>query len=190
MDLDNGKTSAVEESAAADPRPVQDHVELSEPATQLEAIAAERDRLAAEKAELEEMLKRRQADHENFRRRAGRERAEVFEMATMEAVRNLVPILDDFERAVQSLPADDGPSREYAKGVQLIYQRFQDALVKLGLEPVESAGKSFDPNLHHAVQKEHRQDCDDHMVLEEYQRGYNFKGKLLRPAMVKVSVKD
>jgi len=190
MDLNNGKTSTVEESACADPAQVQDHVELADPAAQLEAVAAERDRLAADKAELEDLLKRRQADHENFRRRAERERADVFEMASMEAVRGVLPVLDDFERALQSVPGEDGSGSEYAKGVQLIYQRLHDALVKLGLEPVESAGKSFDPNLHHAVQKEHRDDCEDHTVLEEYQRGYNFKGKLLRPAMVKVSVKD
>jgi molecular chaperone GrpE len=107
----------------------------------------------------------------------------------MEALRPLLPILDDFERALGAAPPGDGPAAEYARGIELIYQRLSEALQRLGLEPVDAAGRPFDPNLHHAVQTEPREDCDDHTVLEQYQRGYNFKGKLLRAAMVKVAVK-
>jgi molecular chaperone GrpE len=155
------------------------------------AVAAERDRLADQVAELTERLLRLRADYENFRRRAERERAEVFDIAGMETARALVPVLDDFERALSVAAAgnDDGPLREYAKGMELIYQRLSDALTKLGLQAIEAAGQPFDPNLHHAVQMEQRDDVEDHTVLEQYQRGYNFKGKLLRAAMVKVAVK-
>ncbi len=145
--------------------------------------------LTAEKAELQDLLLRRQADHENYRRRTERERGEIFEFASMEVVRGMLPIVDDFERALKVAPAAEaGSLRDYTAGVELIYQRLVDALTKLGLEPIEAAGKPFDPNLHHAVQKEPREDVPDHTVLEEYQRGYNFKGKLLRAAMVKVAV--
>ena len=155
----------------------------------LEALVAERDRLASHAAELQEQVLRVRADYDNFRKRAERDRADVFEYAGMETVRVLLPILDDFERALKAVPTDDGAVKEYAKGAELIYQRLMDALVKLGLEPIDATDAVFDPNLHHAVQREQRDDCEDQTVLEQYQRGYNFKGKLLRAAMVKVAVK-
>ena len=103
----------------------------------------------------------------------------------MDMMRDLLPILDDFERALQVATAD----REYAKGVELIYQRMADTLTKLGLEPIVTAGQSFDPNLHQAVERVETQDAEDQAILGEFQRGYNFKGKLLRPAMVRVAVR-
>ena len=76
----------------------------------------------------------------------------------------------------------------HAKGLELIYQRLFDQLRKLGLEPIESAGQPFDPHIHHAVEMVETDAVPDHIVLDEFQRGYNFKGRLLRPAMVKVAV--
>jgi molecular chaperone GrpE len=159
------------------------------PAAPEQDLAAERDQLILQVAELNDRILRLRADYENFRKRAERERAELFELATMEAVRPLLPILDDFERALQATPPANGPAAEYARGIELICQRLFEALGRLGLEPLDAAGQPFDPNLHHAVQTEPREDCEDHTVVEQYQRGYNFKGKLLRPAMVKVAVK-
>jgi molecular chaperone GrpE len=153
-------------------------------------LGEDTEKLAEQCAELNDRLLRLRADYDNFRRRAERERADLFEYATMEAVRGLLPVLDDFERALNVAPKEEGPVRDYATGMQLIYQRFLDALKKLGLELVDATGQPFDPNLHHAVQKEVRDDVEDHTVLEQYQRGYNFKGKLLRAAMVKVAVKS
>lgn len=151
-----------------------------------EALLADRDRLLTEKADLQERLLRRQAEFDNFRRRAERERAEVVEYANTETVRSLLPVLDDFERALKVESAD----KEYARGMELIYQRLAESLKKLGIEPITSAGQPFDPHLHHAVEMVETDDYPDHTILEEYQRGYNFKGKLLRPAMVKVAVKN
>ena len=155
------------------------------PETQLAAVAAERDQLAAEKADLKDRLLRALADFDNFRRRAERDRSEYVQFASMEMVRDLIPILDDFRRAVKVETAD----KEYAKGIELIDQRLFETLKKAGLEPIEAAGKLFDPNLHQAVDRVQSEDWPDQTVLEEYQSGYNFKGKLLRPAMVKVAVK-
>jgi molecular chaperone GrpE len=155
------------------------------PETQLAAVAAERDQLAAEKADLKDRLLRALADFDNFRRRAERDRSEYVQFASMEMVRDLIPILDDFRRAVKVDTAD----KEYAKGIELIDQRLFETLKKAGLEPIEAAGKLFDPNLHQAVDRVQSEDWPDQTVLEEYQSGYNFKGKLLRPAMVKVAVK-
>lgn len=157
----------------------------NEAATSLETVTAERDRLLIERVDLQDRLLRRQAEFDNFRRRAERERADVLEYANTETLRALLPILDDFERALKVESADT----EYARGMQLIYQRLADSLKKLGLEPIHSTGEQFDPNIHHAVDSVETDEAADHTILEEYQRGYNFRGKLLRPAMVKVAVK-
>ena len=165
---------------------MEDNKPVAEAPEQSEAGgASEIERLTAEKNELNDRLLRRQAEFDNYRRRVERERFETMEYASTEAVRALVPILDDFERALKAETAD----KEYAKGMGLIYQRLLDNLTKLGLEPVPAVGTVFDPNLHHAIQKEESEDAEENAILEEYQRGYNFRGRPLRPAMVKVAVK-
>ncbi len=151
---------------------------------QMAAIAAERDQLAAEKAELADRLLRARAEFDNARRRGERDRCDFLQFAAMDLVKDLLPVLDDFERALRVETAD----RNYAKGVELIYQRLYETLKKMGLEPIETAGRPFDPNLHQAVERVETDDAEDQTVLGEFQRGYNFKGKLLRPAMVKVAV--
>jgi molecular chaperone GrpE len=155
------------------------------PEGQLAAVTADRDRLAAEKAELEDRFRRAAAEFDNARRRAERDRSDFLQFAAADLVRNLLPVLDDFERALQTETAD----KEYAKGVEMIYTRFYDALKRIGLEPIDTRGKMFDPNQHEAVQREHTDDAEDQAILGELQRGYNFKGKLLRPAWVKVAVR-
>jgi molecular chaperone GrpE len=155
------------------------------PEAEIAALTAERDQLAAEKADLKDRLLRALADFDNFRRRAERDRFEYVQFAAMEMVRDLIPILDDFRRAMRVETAD----KEYAKGIELIEQRLFETLKKAGLEPMEAAGKQFDPNLHQAVDRVQSEEWPDQTVLEEYQCGYNFKGKPLRPAMVKVAVK-
>jgi len=152
---------------------------------QLAAITAERDQLKKEKAEADDRLKRTVAEYENARRRAERDRLDFVQFAAMDLVRGLLPVLDDFERAVKTETTD----QNYAKGVELIYQRLVETLKKAGLEPIEAAGKAFDPNVHEAVQRVHTEEVEDQTVMEEFQKGYNFKGKLLRPAWVKVAVK-
>lgn len=169
----------IEDSANSD----QDAA-VQAPEDPLAAITAERDRLNAEKAELQDRLLRGQAEFQNFRRRIEKEKVEWHEYASTEAVRTLLPILDDFERA---LKVESGDS-EFVNGIKLIYQRLFDTLKKLGLEPIVSQGQPFDPHLHHAVEKKEMDDLTTDTILDEYQRGYNFKGRLLRPAMVKVGV--
>jgi molecular chaperone GrpE len=154
-------------------------------ATRLAQVTAERDQLAAEKAEVQDLLRRAHADFDNARRRAERERSDFLQFAAMDLVKDVLPILDDFERALKVDTAD----RDYARGVELIYGRLADTLKKMGLESIETAGRQFDPNLHQAVERVESADAVDQAILEEFQRGYNFRGRLLRPAMVKVAVK-
>ena len=150
----------------------------------VDALKTERDQFASEKAELHDRLLRSQAEFQNYRKRVERDRIELMTYAGTDAVRGLLPVLDDFERALKH----DSSDLEYVKGMELIYQRLYDQLKKLGLEPIESAGKPFDPHVHHAVEMVETDEAPDHVILDEFQRGYNFKGRLLRPAMVKVAV--
>ena len=153
--------------------------------SRLEAVTAERDRLLVEKAESDDRLLRARAEFDNARRRFERDRSDYLQFAAMDLVRQILPVLDDFERALKTETAD----REYAKGVELIHQRLSEILRKMGLEPIETAGQRFDPNQHQAVQRVETKEAEDQTILEEFQRGYNFRGKLLRPAMVRVAVR-
>jgi molecular chaperone GrpE len=145
----------------------------------------QRDQLLMENVELQDRLLRARAEFDNARRRAERQRSEYLQFAGADMVKGLLPVLDDFERALKVETAD----RDYAKGVELIYQGLAEALKKMGLEPIETAGRQFDPNLHQAVERVQTGEAEDQTILGEFQRGYNFKGKLLRPAMVRVAVK-
>jgi molecular chaperone GrpE len=151
-----------------------------------DAFAVEREELINEKNELQALLQRRQAEFENFKRRAERERSELLEFASTKTVKALLPILDDFERALKV----EGSDKEYVRGMELIYQRLYESLKKLGLEPISTEGATFDPHIHHAVDKVETKDYKDRTILKEYERGYNFKGRLLRPAMVQVAVNE
>jgi molecular chaperone GrpE len=155
------------------------------PAADLAALTAERDRALAEKEELWDRFLRKQAEFENFRKRMAREREEVLQFAAMEIVRSLVPVLDDFERALKA-PGEE----EFRRGIELIYKRLYDTLRRVGLTPIESVGKKFDPHYHQAVDTVKSEEHEDHTIVEEFQRGYEFKGRLLRPAMVKVAVRE
>ncbi len=168
-----------------DPIPGEDELPAVTLDGQVAALTAERDQLLADKSELQDRLRRSLADFDNARKRFEQQRSEFIQFAAADMVKNLLPVLDDFERALKVETAD----RNYAKGVELIYQRLTDTLKRSGLEPFESAGACFDPNLHQAVERVESDDHEDQTILAEFQRGYNFKGKLLRPAMVKVAVK-
>jgi molecular chaperone GrpE len=151
---------------------------------QMDQLRVERDGLKAERDELKELLLRRQAEFDNFRKRTEKERSDFLQYAGMELVREMLPILDDFDRARKV----EAGNAEYAKGVNLIYARMYETLKKVGLEPIEATGKQFDPHLHQAVERVETKDAEDGAILDEFQRGYLFKGKLLRPSMVKVAV--
>lgn len=166
------------------PDPAQDAVALEDPSAALTALTAERDLLATQKADLQDLYLRSQAEFQNLRKRVEREKVEWHERAATGAVEALLPVLDDFERALKVQCADP----KYAEGMNLIFQRLFETLKKLGLEPIVSQGQRFDPHIHHAVEKKESEEVSEDTVLEEYQRGYNFKGQLLRPAMVKVAV--
>lgn len=141
--------------------------------------------LRKEKDELYDRLLRKQADFENFRKRAEKDKRDFKVFAFSEMIYELLPVLDNFERALAHAEEQSGP--EYRKGVELIYRQFRDALEKKGLKPIETKEQPFDPNLHEAIVREEHAELEENTILEEFQKGYFFRERLLRPALVKVS---
>jgi molecular chaperone GrpE len=141
-------------------------------------------RLKAERDSLLDRLARLQAEFENARRRLAQEQQSFRDYALADTIRTLLPVLDSFERALQ----DGSPDKsEFRSGVELIYKQLQDTLAKAGLRPIPAKGEPFDPHLHEAIEMVDTNQADDHEVLEELQRGYKLKDRLLRPAMVRVA---
>jgi len=148
------------------------------------AGSSELQKLRVERDTLIDRLARLQAEFENARKRTAREQQDFREYAVADALKALLPILDSFERALQTNPADKS---EFRGGVELIYKQLQDALLKMGLRAIPAKGEPFDPHLHEAIEMVDTTDAEDHQVLEELQRGYKLKDRLLRPSMVKVA---
>lgn len=124
------------------------------------------------------------ADFENYRKRSDREKADYFRYALAGTMRELLPILDNFDRALEH--AEEGD--EFHKGVLLIYKQLFDVLQKGGMRPIDEAGVAFDPNFHEAVVREEDPAVPNHTVLAILQKGYLLHDRLIRPAMVKVGV--
>ena len=154
--------------------------------SETERLKAECERLAAERADLLAKFQRAQAEFENARRRLLREQEDVREYAAMDTVAALLPVLDDFERALDAPGADP----EYRKGLELIRDRIAEQFQRSGLRPIDESGR-FDPHLHQAVDRAAAEsDQQDQQILKVYRRGYLFKDRVLRASLVKVAVKE
>lgn len=147
---------------------------------------SETEQLKAERDALLDRLARLQAEFDNARKRAVREQQEFREFAAADVIRNFLPILDSFERALKA-DGGDSNSNDFRNGVELIYRQFQDALQKIGVQPIPAMGQAFDPRVHEAVEMVDTTEVADHHVFDELQRGYKYKDRLLRPAMVRVA---
>jgi molecular chaperone GrpE len=140
--------------------------------------------LRQEKDALQDRLLRTAAEFDNYRKRMDRERADLAAYAAADVVLDLLPIVDNFERALQ---APGGVDEAFRKGVELIHKQMFDLLRKRGVKPIEALGADFDPNFHQAVIHESSPDHREGEVIQELQRGYMLGDRLLRPAMVKVA---
>jgi molecular chaperone GrpE len=134
----------------------------------------------------EQRFLRMRADYDNLRKRIERERDQYEQHANSLLVSRLLPVLDDFERAM-NLKSHESVTGPFQEGVLLIYKRLMDELRKEGLSPIDSLGRRFDPSVHDAVATDAGREETSNIVVEELQRGYLFRNRLLRPALVKVS---
>jgi molecular chaperone GrpE len=162
-------------------------------AAEAKAVAEDADRedaevkkLAADLDELRQTLLRRQADFENYRKRIERERSEDGRRATARVIEGLIPVLDGFEHALAA--HREAEYESYRKGFELIYKQLLDNLVKLGARRIDPLGKQFDPHLHQAMDRAETTEHPDGTILAVFQPGYEFHGRVLRPAMVRVAV--
>jgi molecular chaperone GrpE len=143
-------------------------------------------KLASDLDDLRQTLLRRQADFDNYRKRVEKERAEDHKRATARVVEALIPVIDGFEHALAA--HKEAEYESYRKGFEIIYKQLLDNLVRLGVVRVEPIGKPFDPHLHQAMDRAETTQVADGTILEVFQPGYVFHGRVLRPAMVRVAV--
>lgn len=181
-EVDPAELDAEHELPAAD-NAADDSATMESPLPRAVEESSELQKLKAERDTLIDRLARLQAEFENARKRATREQQEFREYAVADAMKALLPILDSFERALQT----GTEKSEFRSGVELIYKQLQDALQKLGLRPIPAKGEPFDPHLHEAIEMVDTTEAPDHQILGELQRGYKLRDRLLRPSMVKVA---
>ncbi|GAB4073397.1 nucleotide exchange factor GrpE [Barrientosiimonas marina] len=146
---------------------------------------AELDQLQQERDDLNQQLLRVQAEFDNFKKRSQKEKESERKYQAEDLAKELLPVLDNFERALQTDVPDD--TKSFADGMNMVYNQMKDALKAQGVEEIESVGKPFDPNIHHAVMQVEDEQADSEVVTEELQTGYYLKDRVIRPAMVKVN---
>jgi molecular chaperone GrpE len=148
------------------------------------ALADEIVELRKERDSIQDRLLRQVAEFDNYRKRIDRERKESSEYAAADVMQDILPILDDFERALQ---VDAPGSEPYRQGLEIIHRALLDVLRKRGVTAIDAVGADFDPHIHQAVAYEDAPDKRDGEVIEEFRRGFRMGDRLLRPAMVKVA---
>ena len=165
----------------------------TDPSAEAKAVAAETQRadaevtkLAADLEDLRQTLLRRQADFDNYRKRIEKERAEDARRATARVLEGLIPVIDGFEHALAA--HREAAYENYRKGFELIYKQLLDNVMRLGVERIDPLGKTFDPHLHQAMDRTETTEHADGTILQVFQPGYVFHGRVLRPAMVRVAV--
>ncbi|SFI62076.1 molecular chaperone GrpE [Paenibacillus sp. UNC496MF] len=171
--------SAEEQEAASEPAP---EVDIQD-ADGADGRIAELTKLADEN---QQRYLRAQADFDNFRRRTAKEREELAQYASMKLVGQLLPVVDNFGRAIEAAKAG-GDVESFSKGVEMIFRQLEGVLEAEGLKPMNAVGQPFNPDFHQAIMQVESDEHEEGIVVEEVQQGFMLKDKVLRPAMVKVS---
>jgi len=183
----NGKTEYEEQSIDAEHELPPSEGGEDQPRPKAEPGPGERvsevEKLRAERDVLLDRLARMQAEFDNARKRAQREQMDYRDYALSDTIKTLIPVMDSFDRALQSSPEKS----EFHLGIELIHKQLQDALAKIGVQPISAKGQQFDPRFHEAIEMVDTEDANDNQVIDELQRGYKLKDRLLRPAMVRVA---
>ena len=162
----------------------QDNVESADSSAAVGAVDA--DEIQRQRDDYYDRLLRKSAEFDNYRKRVERDRQSMAESAAADLVRDLLPLVDDLERALKSEAGPEGGSG-YRRGVELIHRQLLDILRKRGVRPIEALGADFDPHFHEAVSTEPAEGRRDGEIIEEFARGYMLGERLLRPSMVKVA---
>ncbi|GAE33354.1 heat shock protein GrpE [Halalkalibacter akibai JCM 9157] len=175
------ETQTVEETVEA----VQNEQDMTAETEEAEVID-ERSAAEVEMAELNAKILRIQADYDNFRRRSREEREAAAKYRSQHVVEALLPVVDNFERALLVKPESE-EAKSLLKGMEMVYRQFQETLKNEGVEVIETVGQTFDPHFHQAVMQVEEEGFESNQIVEELQKGYKLKDRILRPSMVKVN---
>ncbi|WP_080874659.1 nucleotide exchange factor GrpE [Oceanobacillus timonensis] len=157
----------------------------TESADETNDVEAQAEALKNEKEELENRLLRLQAEFDNYKRRTLKEREAERKYKAQDMVQELLPVMDNFERALQVEVS--GENESILEGIDMVYRQLQDVFSSQGVSVIETEGADFDPNIHHAVMQVEDDSVETNKVVEELQKGYLLKDRVIRPAMVKVN---
>lgn len=162
----------------------EDLQQLGSDESEMENLKAEVNELKQEKDEMYQRVLRTQAEFDNFKKRSEKSKEADRKYKSEDLASEMLPVIDNFERALQ---ADADASKGFVDGISMVYRQLKDALKEHDVEEIESVGNPFDPNLHHAVMQVEDEEMESNTVVEELQKGYMLKDKVIRPAMVKVN---
>lgn len=136
--------------------------------------------------ELNDKIKRQMAEFDNFRKRTEKEKSAMFEIGAKAVLEKILPVVDNFERGLEGV-AEGSQDKAFVDGMNMIYKQMMKALEELGVEPIEAVGREFDPNLHNAVMHVENEELGENIVAAEFQKGYLYKGNVVRHSMVQVA---
>ena len=180
---DEAEAPETAEASESDAAEADAAAEAEAPDEDAAALKAQVESLKEALEEKDNRVKRLQADFENFRRRTSKEREELANVVTQDLLKSMLPILDNFDRA---MAAEQKDNESFQKGVEMIYTQLHETLKNAGLELIDTAGQKFDPNFHQAVMRVENPDLEDDTIAQELQKGYIVKGRVIRPSMVQV----
>lgn len=183
-EVEEGEDETTEEKTVIDVQEVEEECE-DEKETYIQKLEEEIEQLKKEKDDLYNRLLRVQADYDNFKKRTEREKIAERKYKSQDLANELLPALDNFERALAVEVTEE--TKTLIEGIEMVYRQIQDALKNEGIEVIDAVGKKFDPNLHHAVMQVEVEEEESNVVIEELQKGYILKDRVIRPAMVKVN---
>lgn len=152
-----------------------------------EALSRECQALKAECDQLKDRFLRVSSDFQNYRKRMEKEKADLHAYANERLICDLLPVLDNFERAVLSGAERTEPAETFVKGIEMVFRQLKDVLEASGLQKIDALGKPFDPTMHHAVMQGEEEEAEPDTVVEVFQTGYSLNAKVIRPSMVKVA---
>lgn len=164
----------------------KDETQNEEPEQTVVEETDELEQLRQEKEEVNNRLLRLQADYDNFRRRTQKEKEADRKYRSQSLVEELIPALDNFERALQ-VEVEGDAAQNFANGMKMVYDQFKAALEKEGVEEIPAKGEAFDPHMHQAIMQVEDENYESNVVVEELQKGYRLKDRVIRPSMVKVN---
>lgn len=174
---------AAEENATEESS--EENADESEEASETEEKPSKKDKKDEKIAELEDRVKRQMAEFENFRKRTEKEKSSMYEMGAKSVIEKMLPIVDNFERGLASIPADQKESA-VSQGMHMIYKQIMTEFENMGVKPIEAVGKEFDPELHNAVMQVESEEYETGIVASELQKGYTYRDGVVRHSMVAV----